>query len=93
MEFDTYLFLFDSSFNTLIALDDDSGGGTNSLIAQDVAAGDYIIVANTVLEGEVGNYRLDIGFIPEPKGWMMTTSGATLLGLLHRRRVRRLQIG
>ena len=87
-DFDAYVLLVNSSLDTLIADDDDSGGGTNSLLSQNLAAGDYVIAANTFFEGETGNYTLEMGFVPEPESWMMLTAGAGFLGLLHRRRAR-----
>jgi hypothetical protein len=38
----------------------------------------------------------DIGaveFVPEPEGWLMLVAGAAFLGLLYRRRARRLRFG
>ena len=48
----------------LITLDDDSGGGVNgtdSLISMDLAAGAYIIVANS-FDPETGSYTLETTF-------------------------------
>jgi hypothetical protein len=48
----------------LIAEDDDSGGGVNGfdvLISMDLAAGTYIIFANSLLP-ETGSYTLETTF-------------------------------
>jgi hypothetical protein len=56
--FDAYLLLLDSKGN-LLAQDDDSGGGTNSRIVQDLPAGTYFIVAKPFANYySVGAYTL-----------------------------------
>jgi hypothetical protein len=56
--FDAYLILLDVKGN-LLAQDDDSGGGTNSRIVQDLAAGTYYIVAKPFANYySVGPYTL-----------------------------------
>lgn len=59
-DFDAYLFLFTEEFD-LLAHDDDSGGGTDALITYQLPRdGNYIIVVNTVFEGEEGRYALTV---------------------------------
>ncbi len=58
LAFDTYLVLFNSSF-TLVALDDDGGGGTNSRIVYTLPqSGDWYIAANAFFVGSTGSYTL-----------------------------------
>ena len=55
---DAYLILYDTDGNWL-ASDDDSGGGTDALIVFTLPAdGVYMVLANTVFEGETGRYTL-----------------------------------
>ena len=61
--FDAFLWLLDSAL-TVIATNDDGGGGTNSLITQSLAAGSYLILANSFFEGETGAYTLTTQFNP-----------------------------
>jgi hypothetical protein len=60
--FDTLLTLYDST--GLIALDDDGGSGTDSLITQSLVAGSYTILAESVFEGVTGGYTLTTQFTP-----------------------------
>ena len=55
--FDTYLRILDGSGNTLAA-DDDSGGGTNSLLQRPFVAGTYRIEATSYNSGIGGAYTL-----------------------------------
>lgn len=55
--FDTYLRVLDGNWNTLIE-DDDSGGGTNSLVQRAFAAGTYRIEATSYSSGIGGAYTL-----------------------------------
>jgi hypothetical protein len=58
--FDAYLILLDSKGN-LLAQDDDSGGGTNSRIVQDLPAGTYYVVAKPFANYySVGPYTLSL---------------------------------
>ena len=59
-EFDTFLGLLAPPLpSAAIAVDDDSGGGTDSLIGMYLDAGTYIILANSALAGpETGSYIL-----------------------------------
>jgi N-acetylneuraminic acid mutarotase len=71
-QFDTFLVLLNSPLQLPeIATDDDSGGGTNSLISVDLDAGTYIILANSALVGPVtGAYTLMTTFGP---AWIPTS--------------------
>ncbi|HIB83902.1 MAG TPA: hypothetical protein EYO59_04690 [Chromatiaceae bacterium] len=71
--FDALLFLVDESMTCvggcsveqIIAFDDDSGGGVDELDAQitiNLAAGTYLILANSYAEGESGQYTLTTSF-------------------------------
>ena len=61
-QFDSFLVLLNSPLQLPeIAIDDDGGGGTDSLISVDLAAGTYIILANSALASPVtGTYTLTI---------------------------------
>jgi hypothetical protein len=87
-EFDTFLWLFDST-PALIATDDDGGTGTNSLISMSLAAGTYTILANSYSEGATGAYTLTTQFVPEPGGTLMLMSGLPLLAWMGHRRSER----
>jgi serine protease Do len=64
--FDTFLFVWDETFTTLIGSDDDGGGGTNSLLsAVPISAGTYVILANSFGIGETGPYTLTTSFFSE----------------------------
>ncbi len=57
-DFDAYLYLRDAS-GTSIAHDDDSGGGLNARIVMTLpSTGMYTIVANTLRQGQFGNFTL-----------------------------------
>jgi hypothetical protein len=57
---DSFVLLFDPTLNTLIDLDDDSGGNLNSLLTVNLAAGDYTILANSAFAdfAQTGPYTL-----------------------------------
>lgn len=60
---DSFIWLFNNDLSTLIATDDDSGGNLNALTTQNLAAGTYVILANTALiEPEFGDYSLTLSF-------------------------------
>ena len=76
-QFDSFLVLLNSPLQLPeIAIDDDGGGGTDSLISVDLAAGTYIILANSALASPVtGTYTLTTTFTPAI--WFPTsTTGA-----------------
>ncbi|OUM98548.1 MAG: hypothetical protein BAA04_11615 [Firmicutes bacterium ZCTH02-B6] len=57
-DFDAFLALF-NDFGEVVAYDDDSGGGTNSLIRfTPPSTGIYWVVVTTFFPGETGRYRL-----------------------------------
>jgi serine protease Do len=57
--FDAFLFLVDEMLVDEITADDDGGAGTNALILDlTLDAGTYMILANSVFEGETGQYTL-----------------------------------
>ena len=58
-DFDSFLRVRDS-IGAVLATDDDSGGGFNSLISRNFAAGTYEIQASTFGEGETGDYALSL---------------------------------
>ena len=58
-DFDAFLRVRDNS-GTVLATDDDSGGGFNSLISRNFVAGTYEIQASTFGEGETGDYALSL---------------------------------
>jgi hypothetical protein len=55
--FDAWLFLFDRTTGAGITFDDDSGGGLNARIVQNLAAGTYVIGA-TSFDGTTGAYTM-----------------------------------
>lgn len=63
-QFDTFLVLLPSPLQfPPIAIDDDGGGGTDSLISMDLDKGTYIILANSALVNQVtGSYTLTTTF-------------------------------
>lgn len=68
-EVDAYIWLFNDDLSTLIATDDDSGTDLNALITLNLAAGTYVILANTApFEPQFGNYTLTLSFEPENDG-------------------------
>ena len=59
-DFDAYLYLLDAKGN-VVAQDDDSGGGTNSLIVDSLSAGTYYVVATAFGDYTAGgNYTLSL---------------------------------
>jgi hypothetical protein len=65
-DFDAYLVLLDAKGN-LLAQDDDSGGGTNSRIIQDLSAGTYYVVAKPLANYyNVGAYTLSLAQYQAP---------------------------
>ena len=58
-DIDPYLYLIDDD-GDVIASDDDGGGGTDARITDTVDSGIYIVVANTVADGQEGEYTLRI---------------------------------
>ncbi len=59
VEFDAYLVITDIGLNQILYVDDDAGFDTNSLITRvPLAAGSYIIAANSFEDGETGDYSL-----------------------------------
>jgi hypothetical protein len=69
-DFDAFLFLVDESMTCvggcsdeqLITFDDDSGGGLDAQITINLAAGTYLILANSFFDGESGQYTLTTSF-------------------------------
>ena len=59
LEFDALLRVLDSN-GVVVAIDDDSGAGLNSLILRTFAAGTYQIEASTFSEGKTGSYELSL---------------------------------
>ena len=59
-QFDSFLFLLDPE-PTVVAADDDSGPGTNARIVFDLdSSGEWVIAANNIIAGELGNYTLSL---------------------------------
>jgi len=77
--FDTYLRVLDGSGNTLAA-DDDSGGGTNSLLQRAFAAGTYRIEATSYSSGIGGAYTLALRAVTSQT--LPISVGQTLSGSL-----------
>ena len=75
-QFDSFLVLLNSPLQLPeIAIDDDGGGGTDSLISVDLAAGTYIILANSALASPVtGTYTLTTTFTPDRKSTRLNSS-------------------
>jgi hypothetical protein len=66
--FDAYLLLLDAQGN-LLAQDDDSGGGTNSRIVQELGAGTYYVVAKPFANYyNIGAYTLSVAQYLAPAG-------------------------
>jgi hypothetical protein len=87
--FDPFLWVFDETLMTEIATDDDSGVGNDSLIFElPLAAGSYLVLANSFEGEETGDYTLT--FLPEPSAALLnvTVLGA-FFGLSRTRRARR----
>lgn len=57
--FDTYIFLFDAQGNP-VAVDDNSGPGSNALLRAILPAGSYILGANAFAVGMSGPYSLQV---------------------------------
>jgi hypothetical protein len=57
---DAFLLLFNRTSMFPIALDDDGGGGTNARLVIQLAAGTYVIGANSFMGGETGPYELRV---------------------------------
>jgi hypothetical protein len=62
--FDAFLFLVSEDLQTLISLDDDSGGPPNARIQMPIGAGTYVVLANSFNPGETGPYTLTLTFQP-----------------------------
>ncbi len=59
-QFDTVLFLLDPT-PTAVALDDDSGSGTNARIVHTLdSSGPWTIAANNLIPGDLGSYNLSL---------------------------------
>jgi Bacterial pre-peptidase C-terminal domain len=63
--FDAFLFLVSDDLQTLINLDDDSGGAPNARIQMPIGAGTYVVLANSFAPGESGPYGLTLTFMPD----------------------------
>ena len=76
MQFDTLLVLLPSPLQlSIIAIDDDGGGGTDSLITMELDKGAYIILANSALVNPVtGSYTLTTTFDPAWTPTSLTSS-------------------
>jgi len=60
---DSFIWLFSNDLRTLIVTDDDSGTNLDALATQDLAAGTYVILANTALsQPQFGIYALTLSF-------------------------------
>jgi hypothetical protein len=59
-QIDSYLGLFNRATASLIAEDDDSGGGFNSRISMFLSAGTYVIGATSFGDNETGQYTLSL---------------------------------
>ena len=61
-DFDAVLYLADSQINQL-GRDDDSGGETNARLTLNLEeSGEYVLVATSYSDGEVGSYQLNVEF-------------------------------
>jgi hypothetical protein len=61
-EIDSFLWLSDENLETLIDVNDDSGGGSNARIVRVLEAGTYIILANEFAR-QPGSYTLRTNFV------------------------------
>jgi len=65
-DFDTFLSLYagsgleDRNGDNLLAVDDDGGGGTNSLLSKPLEAGSYLVEVRAFSAGDTGAYRLSM---------------------------------
>lgn len=83
VDFDAYLFVTDDTLGQIVAQDDDSGAGTNSLLADlPLGPGAYRILATSFSEGEIGAYTLTL--VPEPSGPWRAGVGLALAAALAR---------
>jgi len=66
-DFDTYLVLLGVDGDDLYYIDynDDSGSGTNSSLMSDLEAGGYLAVVLSYIEGESGDYLLEVETLDE----------------------------
>ncbi len=64
------------------------GGAPTSVVAADLDGDGFRDLASA----DGGNVSVFFN-LPEPEGWMMIATGAALLRVLHRRRVRELRLG
>lgn len=77
-DFDAYLMLTDSN-GSVIAGDDDSGSGLDSLLRLTLPApGEYGIIANCVLPSESGNYTLSLIRVEQAQAGVQRTNFAEL---------------
>ena len=63
---DAYLGLASVISGEILAADDDSAGGTNARIEIDLAAGQYLILANSFDADETGTYILEVTEVAAP---------------------------
>jgi hypothetical protein len=80
-QFDAYLLLTREDL-AIIDEDDDSGGGSNAFIFRPLAAGTYVIWANSYAPGETGAYQLTVSVAAPCTVTGSVAVGSTAVGAL-----------
>ena len=77
---DTYLYLYQmvNGARSILALDDDGGDSTNSLISRTLDPGSHTIGVSTYYAGKTGDYRLHIRQAPSCSVTALPTTGTTV---------------
>lgn len=84
-DFDAFLTVTDAN-GTVAFTDDDSGGGTDSRLLVTLAAGQYLVWANSFAAGETGAYTLSVAQGSSAAGASAVAPGGALGNVLKRGR-------